>query len=257
MSKPRVFTRINPAIIRAVVLDAERTTNVEAGKRVGVSDSTVSDWRRISAQLGDWPNDQDIADWRAHQEASASARESDRRYSKRRYFAKGKLTIDATGTRRRVQALYALGWTWDALAAEMGVRKGSVWRLAHGAHCTDRGVYRETAAAVVALFERLCMTRPEGWVADRARNVAIRNGWVPPLAWDNIDDPSEQPTDWQYRAPTRAELLDDLDERGAGISEVMQALDITRQSLERWCVRNGRWETFVRLRDRENWRASA
>jgi hypothetical protein len=27
----------------------------------------------------------------------------------------------------------------------------------------------------------------------RARNLAARHGWLPPLAWDDIDDPNETP----------------------------------------------------------------
>lgn len=194
-NKPRVHVRTSPALIRAALLDAERTSNEAAGRRLGVTGTTIADWRKKATELGDWPNDQDIADWQAHEKAVAKARASDRRYVKRRYFAKGKLTVDSTGTRRRVQALYALGWTWDALAAELGIpNNSSVWRLAHGVHCSDRGVYRETAASIADLYERLCMTRPEGWVADRARSIAIRNGWVPPLAWDDIDDPNAVPS---------------------------------------------------------------
>lgn len=93
----------------------------------------------------------------------------------------------AHGTARRMQALAAIGWT----VAETGQAAGL-----NGSGCRDlvtgrrRRVTREVAAAVDAVFRARCMTPgPSG----HARTVAARNGWPPPLAWDDIDDPDEKP----------------------------------------------------------------
>lgn len=163
----------------------------------------------------------------------------------------------AIGIQRRLQALSALGWSMRAVAAEAGINHATnLCELVVKEHVP--WVREPSARSIVEVYDRLLMRpAPQGRGSSRARNRAVERGWLPPLAWNDIDDPDETPTDWQYRPPTRAERVDDLDERGAGISEVMQALDITRKSLERWCVRNGRWETFVRLRDREFWKESA
>jgi hypothetical protein len=108
--------------------------------------------------------------------------------------------IDATGTRRRLQALVAMGWSPDLLAAELGRRPLSVQRS-----MTSPSVTARTAQQVAALYEQLSSTPPPcSTTSDRARARAVAHGWQPPLAWDDIDtDP----------APTAATPpSDDVDE---------------------------------------------
>jgi hypothetical protein len=64
--------------------------------------------------------------------------------------------------------------------------------------------------------------------------------------------PTTCPIGWGYTEPTRGDLLDDLDENGAGISEAVRVLDVSRDALEKWCARNGRGELYSRLVAREN-----
>lgn len=98
-------------------------------------------------------------------------------------------TIPALGTIRRLQALRRLGWTVVAIAAESGIPEKTL------RNPTYRGtnVYRTTADAVAATYDRLSMRIPEGPYATRERRYAERQGWPPPLAWDDIDNPTEQP----------------------------------------------------------------
>lgn len=100
------------------------------------------------------------------------------------------LTVDSTGTRRRIQALHAIGWTWAALAPELGITRSGVGLLAGDRNPTS---YASTAQRVAEVYERLCMAPPVGSAAKRARTNAARQGWLPPLAWEDIDDPGEQP----------------------------------------------------------------
>jgi hypothetical protein len=100
--------------------------------------------------------------------------------------------VDATGTRRRLQALQAVGWTAELLAAQLGRRPGSLHRS-----MTCESVTARTAHDVATLYERLWNTRPpratEGQraAADAAQAHAAEQGWLPPLAWDDIDtDPT-------------------------------------------------------------------
>lgn len=101
--------------------------------------------------------------------------------------------VDATGTRRRLQALTALGYTQTALIARMGM--ALAW-----AHCLwserKQMVSAATARRVEQLYDELSMTpaRP-GVSASRARNLAARRGYPPPLAWDDgaLDDPGARP----------------------------------------------------------------
>jgi hypothetical protein len=115
--------------------------------------------------------------------------------------------VDATGARRRLQALAAIGWSPDLLAAELGRSTSSLRRS-----MTSPSVTARTARDVAALYERLWNTPPPRHTAgQRAALKAIRDdaathGWPPPLAWDDIDtDPVTQPA-------TSTPPPDDLDE---------------------------------------------
>lgn len=96
--------------------------------------------------------------------------------------------VEATGTLRRVQALVALGHTLTSIAEAIGWTVQNFSFLIHEAAVPyTRRVEARTAAAVSKLYDRWSMTRPEGPAADRARARAARDGWAPPLAWDDDD----------------------------------------------------------------------
>jgi hypothetical protein len=96
--------------------------------------------------------------------------------------------VDATGTRRRLQALIAIGWPTELLAAQLGRRPNNLRRTMTGESVTAR-----TAQDVATLYERLWNSRPprltneQRAAADAARAQAAARGWLPPLAWDDID----------------------------------------------------------------------
>lgn len=103
--------------------------------------------------------------------------------------------VDATGTRRRLQALIAAGWTNLDLADAMGYHKAQFGRYLltdrHG--CT---VTAGTARRAAEVFTRLqLLTPPDTAASRRSRLRAARRGWPPPLAWDEdtIDNPCSQP----------------------------------------------------------------
>lgn len=91
--------------------------------------------------------------------------------------------VDATGTRRRLQALQALGWRWTDLAPRFGVTSQAVQMWS-----TGRQVYVETMRRVVVVYDALSTTRGPSEIT---RHRAEQKGWVPPQAWDddNIDSP--------------------------------------------------------------------
>jgi hypothetical protein len=162
--------------------------------------------------------------------------------------------IDARGTRRRLQALHALGYSLERIEKLTGFSKSNLRQVIFGER---RFVFGDTADKVRAAYEIHSMRLPEasnrveqGHIT-KARNRAQANGWPPPLAWDSIDNDPD-PSDWEYRPATRAEMVIDLDDQGAGISTVCQALDITRKALERWSERNDMRDVYVRLVTREN-----
>ena len=99
------------------------------------------------------------------------------------------------GLQRRFHALQALGWSGRAIAPVAGY--SSDRHLQHA--LTNQTCLRRTWLAVAGAYELLSMKLPPERTPDerrsvtRVRNYARRQGWPPPLAWDDIDDPNEEP----------------------------------------------------------------
>lgn len=118
---------------------------------------------------------------RAHAERAAT-------YYRRRYLNRGRpLLVDATGTRRRLQALAVIGWGSRQLAAEEGVTPTAVKNWMR-----QERVQQQTAARVARLYDRL-WNQPGPSV--KAKGYALRSGWASPLAFDDdtIDNPEARP----------------------------------------------------------------
>ena len=118
--------------------------------------------------------------------------------------------IPATGTRRRLQALVAIGWPVSWLAAELGREPNNLRRT-----LTSHSVTVATAQQVAALYDRTWnipptpQTRADRAAVAAARQTAARNHWLPPLAWDDIDtDPDPKPT--EGTSDTTPDVLDEI-----------------------------------------------
>jgi hypothetical protein len=100
--------------------------------------------------------------------------------------------VDATGSRRRLQALAVNGWPSRNLAKQLGHKDpATIQNIASGKTPTIR---LRTKDAIRDLYERL-WDQPGPSV--RAANLAKAKGWMPALAWDDdlIDRPDHQPED--------------------------------------------------------------
>jgi hypothetical protein len=98
----------------------------------------------------------------------------------------------ALGTQRRIQALIALGWSGERIAASAGIDQKHLWHVMKRAR-----VARKTANSISSAYDCLAMqippttTRGERIAYSKAKALAARRGWAPPLAWDSIDtDPA-------------------------------------------------------------------
>ncbi|MEU6990306.1 hypothetical protein ABZ953_06545 [Streptomyces sp. NPDC046465] len=108
-----------------------------------------------------------------------------------------RVPIDGTGTRRRLQALVAKGWSQSELARRLGVDRANF-----GGTMTRGLVCASTARTVNGLYDELWRLDPEQhgvparW-AEQARTLAADRRWAPPGAWDDdqIDNPDAWP-DW-------------------------------------------------------------
>lgn len=94
--------------------------------------------------------------------------------------------VDGTGSARRLQALAALGYGLLDLADHLGWRKSRVQNVQT---LKASRVCLSTVERVTRVYDELAMTPGP---STRARDLARRKGWVPPLAWDDdtIDDPN-------------------------------------------------------------------
>jgi hypothetical protein len=106
--------------------------------------------------------------------------------------------LDAAGTRRRLQALIAVGHPAASLARASGLPPRVVWGIVRGTTAT---VSRDMHDRVRVLYERAWDLRPpEHTAAQRraaaaARRRAASQGWPAPMGLDDdqIDDPAYRP----------------------------------------------------------------
>lgn len=134
--------------------------------------------------------------------------------------------VPALGTARRIQALSAIGWPQTSIGPKLG--HGAQW--ANQLLARDE-VFSSTAQKVDRLYRELCMTPGP---SERARQTAKRHGWPPPLAWDNIDDPNEEPDAGTHVFVRAAERIAELHDLGiTDINEVADRLGIKPDSVKR------------------------
>lgn len=147
--------------------------------------------------------------------------------------------VDATGTRRRLQALVANGWPQMRLGQELGIAHH---RMIWGQIRKD-AVSADTARRVRDLYDQLWNVDPAArGVAPRyvsqAKRIATANGWVPPGAWDDdyIDSPAAVP-DLGEEVSAYAALSEDalwlIGEQGYTREQAAHRLGITTRHLER------------------------
>lgn len=143
--------------------------------------------------------------------------------------------VDATGTRRRLQALGAVGWSCQKIAPYLGIDASGVVRAR-----TAVRVHARRAREVAAVYDRLWDQVPpmetvaERAAATRARRFAAERGWPPPLAWDDgsIDDPAAEPVGAGYE-PQRYGRLPEPSE----IQHLVQGGDSLEVLADRYGVR--------------------
>lgn len=126
--------------------------------------------------------------------------------------------VDGTGTRRRLQALVALGWPPAWLAERLGRDRTNLRRALFTDEVTAR-----TAADVAHLYEQLWNTRPQADTPRARRAIAdalakaAQHHWLTPLAWDDIDHDPEPPTPTPDDSEDIDEIAVDLVLAGHGI----------------------------------------
>lgn len=167
--------------------------------------------------------------------------------------------VPATGPRRRVQALNALGWSQEQIVArarDLGhpLTRAGIHSLMHRG---DHRVRLRTHQAIAAAYASLSMTLPEpGRSVTWTRNLAERRGYLPPLAWDNIDDPNEQPTQPTSlpteRLTAHIEDLEWMANNDENLTGAATRLGLRPDTLHTICRRANREDIYWRLAGREH-----
>jgi transposase len=161
--------------------------------------------------------------------------------------------VPAVGTRRRLQALTAAGWSSSQLAERLGVTKSAIAQLRRVGQ--DR-VLATTAGDVAALYDRCWWRTPPGRYQARAERYAAAQGWRPPWDWDGVDldDPAAAPLEHGAvadvdqvaieetiagrRVPlTRAErrcVVDELHRRGVSAGDIAQRVGLSARTIVRY-----------------------
>lgn len=107
--------------------------------------------------------------------------------------------VDGTGTRRRIQALAAMGWPMRTMSGHLGLNPTYVGDLARA---DGKPVFAATAEKVARAYDSLKTKQPtrngiQPRVAKRIRTLAKTKRWAPPTYWDqrpgDIDDPHFEP----------------------------------------------------------------
>lgn len=156
--------------------------------------------------------------------------------------------IPILGSTRRVQALVANGWTLHQISRDHGIERSVLTHIATG---SQTWVFARTAMDIAAIFARMQMVRGS---SAKAFNRARREGWPPPLCWDEetIDDPAAQP-DWSAVArhaprpgralfmppPEFAALVEDHRLLGRSDDDIAARLGMTLETFQRRLHRVG------------------
>lgn len=155
-----------------------------------------------------------------------------RKRNRLRALAGEPATVPKLGIRRRVRALMAIGWTYRQIAEEAGVSLSTLRDLARG-----RRTYWAVATAIAAAYDRLSDTpAPPGRNATYVITIARRNGWPPPSAWMDIDDPDEQPDlggDGRMSAAEKLAEFEWLTSLGVAEPEALRQVDWSQEAMEK------------------------
>lgn len=97
--------------------------------------------------------------------------------------------VSAIGVQRRLQALAFMGWSCQKIAEKIGSHYRPLNRLRDGGR---EHVMQSTHDAIDRVYRELCMTYAPGQSGNVTRTLARKKGYVPAVAWDDIDRARER-----------------------------------------------------------------
>lgn len=155
-----------------------------------------------------------------------------------------KQPVPSTGTHRRVQALIARGWSMSQIATRAD------WGIANFFTMMQRPLIAAvTHLTIAALYEQLWdqeppqSTRSERAAYTRSLRYAAARGWLPPLAWDDIDEDPAPDVPEQPEQGKGARILEDAEwllDAGESPNQVAASLGKSPATLAKLAWRHDR-----------------
>lgn len=143
--------------------------------------------------------------------------------------------IPSRGTHRRLQALVARGWSQSKLAARLGVERSNFGMM------MQRGrVSVALHRAVVDLFDDLWDREPphsewrDSIAYSRTLRYAEARRWLPPLAWDDIDNDVEPPVPDEDDGIDETAVMLAIQGEGVRLTPAERRECVLRLHRERW-----------------------
>ncbi|MFD7247824.1 hypothetical protein ACFV6Y_38485 [Streptomyces massasporeus] len=137
--------------------------------------------------------------------------------------------IGAVGTSRRLRSLCVIGHPRRYLTARLGLAdRCALWPILSGRQTLIRAA---RAREVRSLHDELW---DQPGTCDITRQLSASKGWLPTLAWDDIDNPYETPDLGARQHVSAAERITELHDLGiTGIDDIATRLGIKPESVKR------------------------
>lgn len=150
--------------------------------------------------------------------------------------------VPAIGARRRIQALQALGHSAATIGEAAGVTQAVVHNIINQA-----GDW-VTAANRDAIHRAYALLWDKPGQSQKVATMARGKGWVVPMAWDDIDDPTAQPNltgETRQGKQDRAALVEDVEfllehDPNLTINQAAARLNTTPNWVQSALARSGR-----------------
>ena len=144
---------------------------------------------------------------------------------------RGDRYVDATGSRRRLQALAALGWSGQDMAGYLGrCDKQHVLNIMAGRNATVRGYMADD---IRRMYDDLWDRQGS---SERTRRWAAARGFCVPMAWDDdsIDNPAAVPHGQERvrRLGLRADDVEELLAMGETREAIAMRFGVTRAAVD-------------------------
>lgn len=179
-----------------------------------------------------------------------------RQYQRRDRLLQGAdVRVSALGSQRRLQALAFMGWSAKKISIATGMHVEIISRIRRGAKHT---IVTSTHVKIEEVFRTYAMRRDLSKEGIETSERARKAGWVSPLAWDDIDNPTERERGAlpskrvrgrQVKARTKA-IIEDLEfliSLGVENPEASDRLGIKPESLFHFLTYHERKDLWARI----------